>query len=85
MNLFEPEDLERAHAHYLEKQAEHEQARPKTKTRAEILCEIATEDPTITVTELAAAAERSKSWVRRTLKAAGIVLAKPVRRKGVEE
>jgi hypothetical protein len=77
MNLFEPEDLARAHAHYLEKQAEQEQARPKTKTRAEILCEIATEDPTVTVAELATAAERSPTWVRKHLRAAGIVLVKP--------
>lgn len=77
MTLFPPEDLERAHDRYLQEQ---EQARPKTK--AEILCEIATEDPTCTVTELAEAAERSKSWVRKHLRAAGITLAKPVRQTG---
>jgi hypothetical protein len=65
MNLFEPEDLIRSQERYMQ-----QHAKPKTKTRAEILCEIATEDPTVTVAELATAAERSQSWVRRTLKAA---------------
>jgi hypothetical protein len=82
MNLFEPEDLARAQARYLAQHAP--QARPKTKTKAEILCEIATEDPTVTVAELATAAERSPSWVRKHLRAAGIVLAKPTRRKKVQ-
>jgi hypothetical protein len=77
--LFTIEELARAQAHYLERQ---EQPRPKAK--AEILAEICREDPTCTVAELATAAERSKSWVRRTLKQAGIVLAKPVRRKKAE-
>jgi hypothetical protein len=71
MNLFEPEDLIRSHERYMQQRAS-----PKTKTRAEILCEIATEDPTVTVAELATAAERSQSWVRTTLRKAGIVLAK---------
>ena len=75
MNLFEPTELESARAQYLQQHA------PQTKTRAEILCDIATEDPTCTIAELATAAERSKSWVRKHLRAAGIVRVKPVRRK----
>ncbi len=65
--------------------------RAAQKTRAEkiesdrrVLLEIATEDPTCTVAELADWSERSQSWVRRHLKAAGITLVKPVRRKKAE-
>jgi transposase len=79
MNLFPPEDLERAHDRYL-----HEQEQTRPKTKAEILCEIATEDPTCTVAELAEAADHSKSWVRKHLRAAGITLVKPVREKGAK-
>jgi hypothetical protein len=74
MTLIPHEDLARAHAVYLA-----QQTRPKT--RADILIEIVREDSTCTVAELATAAERSPSWVRRTLKKAGIVLVKPTRQK----
>ncbi len=80
MSLIPVEDLIRAHERYLREQerlrAESQTTRPKTK--AEILCEIAREDPTVTVAELAEAAERSASWVRKTLRQAGIAPAKPV-------
>jgi hypothetical protein len=52
------------------------------RTPAQILVRVA-RDPEFagaTVAELATAAERSQSWVRRTLKAAGIVPVKPPRR-----
>jgi hypothetical protein len=75
MNLFEPEELARAHARYMQEHA------PQTKTKAECLLEAVADFPDATVQELAKAAERSPSWVRRTLKAAGIVLVKPTRRK----
>jgi hypothetical protein len=77
MSLFPREDLERAHALY-----EAERQSKRVKTKAEILIEIAREDPTCTVAELADAAERSPSWVRKHLQVAGIVLAKPVRQNG---
>lgn len=60
--------------------------KPKPKTRAEILVEVAQEFAPCTAEELAEAASRSPRWVRKHLRAAGIVLAKPVRRrKGVME
>lgn len=77
MNLFEPEELEHAHAHYLTQHA------PETKTRAEILLEVIREFPDATVAELATAAKRSPSWVRKHLRAAGIVV-KPTRQKKAE-
>jgi transposase len=79
MTLIPHEDLARAHAHYLAQHAP--QTRPKTKT--EILLEVVREFPDATVAELAEAAERSPSWVRKHLRAAGIVL-KSVRRKEVQ-
>lgn len=63
---------------------EQEQAHPHVKTKAEILLEVVRDFPDATVNELAEAAERSTSWVRRTLKNAGVTLAKPVRQKGVK-
>ena len=54
----------------------YEQAQPKpAKTRAEILCEIVREDNSVTVRELAEAAERSPSWVRKILRANGLTAA----------
>jgi transposase len=76
VSLFSPEELTRMRTEY---EAKH----PKPKTKAEILVEIVREDPTCTVAELAEAATRSKSWVRRVLRRSGIVLAKPARQKGV--
>jgi DNA-binding transcriptional ArsR family regulator len=52
---------------------------PKPK-KADILVEVAQEFAPCTVAELADASGMSQSWVRRHLRAAGIVLAKPVRR-----
>jgi hypothetical protein len=79
MTLIPHEDLARSHANYMQKQAE--QAQPRPKTRADILIEIVREDSTCTVAELAEAAERSPSWVRKHLRTAGIALVKPTRRK----
>ncbi len=72
MSLFSAEELSQMQEEYLAKQ---EQARVKTK--AEILLEVVAEFPDATVAELAEAAERSKTWVRRTLRAAGVTLTKP--------
>jgi len=74
--LIPRQDLLAAKRRYLAEQAE-----PKTKTKAEILIEVVHDYPDATVAVLAEAAERSPSWVRRTLKAAGVTLAKPVRQK----
>lgn len=87
--LFSIEELAHMHANYLQTQAQQQQPRPKTKAEKcesdrRVLLEVATEDPTLTVAELAEAAERSPSWVRRHLKQAGITLVKPVRRKKAE-
>jgi hypothetical protein len=57
----------------------YEAERPKT--HAEILCIIAREDPTVTVSELAEASGHSLAWVRKHLKLAGIALIKPQRQK----
>jgi transposase len=62
-----------------ELQVLRERYRREHPTIAEILCQVAREDPSLTIAELAVAAERSLSWVRKTLKQAGIVLNKPVR------
>jgi hypothetical protein len=78
MNLIPDEDLARANAHYLAQQ------QPRTKTKAEILVEVAREFAPCTVAELATAASMSQSWVRRTLRKSGITPAKPVRRKEVK-
>jgi hypothetical protein len=66
MSLIPEEDLMRARVLYL-------RSRPKTKV--EILCEVAREDPSLTIAESATGAERPTAWVRRTLKNAGIELA----------
>jgi hypothetical protein len=73
MPLFEPEELAQMHADYLRTQP------PPTKTHAEILIEVCREDPTLTVAELVEASGHSATWVRRTLKKAGIVLVKAPR------
>ena len=82
MSLFEPEELERMHTDYLQTQAaQQQQPITRAKTKAECLLVAVADFPDATVAELAEAAERSTSWVRRHLKAAGITLVKPVRRK----
>jgi hypothetical protein len=67
--------------------AEFERTRQKTK--AEILVEIVREDATYTVAELSEASGRSSHWVRKTLRQAGITLARstpgPSPRKQVPE
>ncbi len=45
-------------------------AKPKGKSKAEILVEVYQEDPTLTVAELSEASSRSERWVRKVLKAA---------------
>jgi hypothetical protein len=82
-------ELERNRQKYLSEQAqlEAECQSQRPKTRAEILVEIAREDPTLTIAELSMASDRSVSWVRRALKAAGYSRArnqraKPERRSG---
>lgn len=57
------------------------QPRPPEKTKAEILIECYRDFPGISCAELAEGAGRSVSWVRRTLRAAGITLPKATRQK----
>jgi hypothetical protein len=88
MSLFSREQLQemydRAHAQQTAELVRKHAAMTRTKTKAEILLEVAQEFAPCTVAELATAASMSQSWVRKHLKQAGIVLAKPVRqRKGV--
>jgi len=71
-DLIPPAELQLAHEKY-------EQEHPVPETKAEILVRICRSDPTYTVAELAEAAERSTSWVRRILKQAGIIPAKAPR------
>jgi transposase len=66
--------------------------RAAPKTRAEkcegdrrTLLEVVRDFPDATVAELATAAERSPSWVRKHLRAAGISLTKPPRQKRQKE
>jgi hypothetical protein len=61
-------DLERAHANYIA-----EQATPKSKTKEEILIEVFREDSTLTPAQLAEASGRSQAWVRKHLRAAGLM------------
>jgi hypothetical protein len=83
MSLFSPEQQQALEAHrqcYLREHPEDRAAhRWENARRARILIEVAGENPDLTVGELAEYAERSPAWVRRILKKAGIVLAKPVR------
>ena len=79
MSLIPFESLQRNYERYLQQQ---EQAHVKT---AEILLEVAVEFAPVTVAELAEASGMSASWVRKTLRAAGITPAKPVRQKQQEE
>ncbi len=72
---------------YQARTLEQWESRTAPRTRAEkcesdrrVLLECVRDFPDVSVAELVEASERSKSWVRRTLKRAGIVLAKPVRR-----
>jgi hypothetical protein len=96
MSLFSQEELQsmydRAQAKagfvYQNRTPEQWESRAVQRTRAEkcesdrrVLVEIARDFPDSTIAELAEASARSKTWVRRTLKAAGIVLAEPVHRK----
>jgi hypothetical protein len=68
MPLFQDEELTEMHTRYLQKQP------PPAKTRTEILLECVAEFPDVTLDELADGAERSKSWVRKVLRANGITL-----------
>jgi hypothetical protein len=77
--LFSPEELQTMYDSVVAQQP------PKPKTKAEILLEVVTEDPTCTVAELSEWSSRSKSWVRKHLKAAGLAAAKPVRGKKAGE
>ncbi len=77
--LIPDSELTRVHDAYLREQAAQQATVPKTK--AQILVEVVQEDPTLTVKELAEASGMSATWVRRTLKLAGITLAKAVRPK----
>jgi hypothetical protein len=79
MALFTPEQLEAAHEKYLQEQAERQKEQPKT--RAEILLEVVADYPDATVAELAEAASRSVSWVRKVLRQAGVTVAKAPRHK----
>jgi len=76
-SLIPEEDLQRAREKYLREN-------PVPPTHAEILCRIAREDPTLTVAQLADAAERSRSWVRKVLRQNGIVLIKPAKKHRVK-
>jgi hypothetical protein len=61
-------DLVRAHENYL-----REQAAPKSKTKEEILIEVFREDSTLTPAQLSEASGRSQAWVRKHLRAAGLM------------
>ena len=95
MSLFSQEELQamyQRHAAksfvYQSRMPEQWESRAARRTRAEkcesdrrTLLQVVRDFPDSTVVELAEAAERSKTWVRKHLRAAGIVLAKPIRQK----
>jgi hypothetical protein len=85
MSLFTREQLQemydRAHAQQTAELVRKHAEMTRPKTKAEILVDVAREFAPCTVEELATAASRSERWVRKHLKAAGIVLAKPVRQR----
>jgi hypothetical protein len=69
VSLIPESELVAAHARYMATLAV-----PKAKDhKAEILIEVVREDPSLTVAQLAVAAEHSPSWVRRHLRAAGLL------------
>jgi hypothetical protein len=59
----------------------YEREHPAPETPAEALCRVARANPDASLADLSFAAERSEAWVRKTLKAAGIVLVKPQRQR----
>lgn len=64
----------------------YETTHPRPKSRAEILIEIVSGEPgEYTVRELAEAAERSPSWVRRTLRTAGLSDGVKSRKRGTNQ
>lgn len=74
-------DLERAHQNYL---AEHS---PQPKTKEALLLEVAAECPdltALTAKEIGEITGMSPAWVRKHLKAIGITLAKPPRKKAAQ-
>jgi DNA-binding MurR/RpiR family transcriptional regulator len=82
MPLFSESEIKEMHTRYLQKQAALDGERPRSK--AEILVDVVRQHPDATVRELAEAAEMSPSWIRRTLKAAGLKAA-PARRQRKSE
>jgi predicted transcriptional regulator len=75
---------------YQSRTPEQWESRAAFKTRKEkcesdrrVLLEVVRDFPDATITELVEASGRSKSWVRKHLKHAGIVLVESVRRKKV--
>jgi hypothetical protein len=76
--LFSHEELQEMYDHA------HAGQPPEPKTKAEIPVEVCREFPDTNVRELSEASGMSTSWVRKHLRAAGIVLAKSVRRKEVK-
>jgi hypothetical protein len=72
-------DLERAHANYLAEK----QGAPKSKTKEEILIEVFREDSTLTSAQLSEASGRSQAWVRKHLRAAGLIPPSKSRGKAV--
>jgi hypothetical protein len=71
--LFSEEKIEQMKRDW---EAQHPEP-PRPPTHAERLCALARANLSAKVRDLAFAAERSPSWVRRTLKNAGVVLIKP--------
>ncbi|MGA8150343.1 MAG: hypothetical protein WB952_05295 [Terriglobales bacterium] len=80
--LIPDEDLRRSLDKYEAEQARLQAAQPRVKTHAQIACEIVREDPSVTVQQLVEASGRPPSWVRRTLKAAGLKAAQATRKRG---
>jgi hypothetical protein len=79
MTLIPAEELQASRKRYLREHPEDRaEIRRENARRAKVLIEVATEDPSLTVAQLADYAERKPAWVRRTLKTAGIALEKPV-------
>jgi hypothetical protein len=82
MPLFTNEELRESHERYLQKQTQDTE-RPRSKR--EILIEICTAHPGVyTTKELAEGSGMSPSWIRRTLKAAGLKPAPARRRRNSE-
>jgi AraC-like DNA-binding protein len=79
MGLIPDADLIAANERY---RREQPKPQPSNREKTRILIEVVTEDSSLTVQELADASDMSPSWVRKTLRAAGLMTPAKPRKSG---